>query len=785
MWHDLRFGFRQMRLRPGFHAVLILTFALGIGLNTALFTVVNALLLRALPGYQTDRLVTIWQRHGPLDRDHSVNGDTVRLWRARATSFERIEAGAFDKFNLSGVDIPEVVPAADVTAGYFQLYRAQALRGRTFLPGDDSPGRNHVAVLDHALWKRKFGGDPKVVGSTLHLDRKAYLVVGVMPPEFHPLGPGTVSLYLPLAMDELAAWDFWTVARLAPGISLERARAEMAAVTDPARKGFEAHVVPLREMAQRGIRGGVLSLFAAVAVVLLIASANTANLLLARVSFRAREFAMRLTLGANPWRLARQLITEGLTVAAAGGIIGAILGDWGLRLLIRSNPRVLPRLEEVSIDSRVIAFAAGVTLLSALLATLSPVLSLVRHDLDPLFRPGGRGNALVVSEIALTFVLVSASLLLLQSFRRLAHGELGYDHRNLLSLDISSPAPPDSDGAALPELYRRIVARLQALPGVRAVELATHPPIGGVGITFPVLVAGRPTPAPETPEAHTSIVSPGYFAALRIPIRRGRAFTVEDRRGSLPTVIVNDAIARRFFSGADPVGQKLLINTFDPNITTLGQPKPREIVGVVGDVKEESLKDPAPLQIYVPLDQNPISFVSILIRTAGDPAALTLAAQREIAREDKDLPASDVRPMEAKISATLAAPRQTTALFGGFAALALVLAAMGVYGVLSYAVTRRAREIGIRMALGASPGGVLGLVLGQSLRHAAWGIAIGWALVFTGERWFESRLFGIRVTDPLTLVAVSLGILGLATAAALVPARSAARVDPMAVVRTE
>jgi putative ABC transport system permease protein len=784
MWLDLHFAWRQIRGAPANSLIVILTFAAAIGLNTALFSAVEALLLRTLPGFETGRIVTLWARKRGIELD-TVEGTTVREWRARSRSFERIEAGVLEPFNLTGVDPAEVVQGAAVTAGYFRLYRVQANHGRTFLPDEETPGRNHVAVLDDAFWRRRFAADPQIVGRTIRLDRENYVVAGVMAPDFHPFGPNNVQVYIPLAMEELPAWSFWTIARLRPGITLDQARAEMSG---------QARVVPLREMVQRDVRAGLLALFAAVVLVLLIACANIANLLLARASSRMREFATRLALGANRWRLIRQMSTEALLLAVAGGTAGLLLAAAAVRGFMAWNPGGIARLDEVRIDTGVVAFTAAATIGAGILAALGPLIAVLRHAPGYTLQQGGRtirGSReqrrwramLVVAEIALALILVSASSLVLQSFERQRRAERGYDPAHLLALAISAPVPDGSDGAPLVALYRRILDRLGHLPGVESAAMATRLPIGGVGIGFPVAVEGRPAPPRSTPEAQTSVVTPEYFHSLRIPLLQGRAFDSRDRRGSQPVVIVSEMVVRRFFAGQNPIGQSIGIQTWDANITRMGTSVARQIVGVVGDVRQDDLADKHPLQMYLPIEQNPISFVSIVLRAAGDPLGLAPTVQREIAREDPDVPVSDMKSMETRLQNTLATPRQVTGLFSGFALMAMTLAVLGIYGMLSFVVSSRTNEIGIRMALGASPARVVTLVLRESLGLAAWGVGLGAAASIVCQRWLASRLLAAGTPDPVLLGTVCCGVILLAVAAAMLPARAAAQVDPVSALR--
>jgi putative ABC transport system permease protein len=798
MWNDVYFAMRLIRSRPGFSALVILTFALGIGLNTALFTVVNSLLLRSLPGYQTDRLGTLFEQKRNGDPDNP-NGETVRAWRTQMKSFEQIEASVQEPMNLTNVGPAEVVTASPVTAGWFHVFRASAILGRTFLPNEDKPGNSQVAVLDYDYWKRKFGGDTKVVGRTLLLDNQSYQVVGVMAEDFHPSGTHLVNIYLPLVMEELPAWGFHMIARLRWGVNLESARAEISAIahaaqsSNPDKKGIEIGVMRLRDAAQREIRTGLLTLFTAVVLVLLIACANIANLLLARSSFRTSEFAVRLALGAGRLRLARQLITEGLLFAALGGALGAVLASWAMSLIVASKPNLIPRLEEVHIDGTVWAFSAALALIAGLLAALGPAISVMRHDLRQSLQGSGSrsttsqhrpARVLVVAELMATFVLLAASALALQSFRHLTRTDPGYKPQNLLTFFVSVPVPAGSGGRSALALFKRITSRLEKLHGVRSAALTSSLPIGGITMMLPVRVLGR---AQETskPEAYTMVVSSEYFRTIGIPLHRGRFFTPRDRDGSLAAVVINESLARRFFPGENPIGQKLLVHMFDPNLTSMGKLSEREIVGVAGDVMHDEPRSAAQFEIYLPLDQNPLSFACVAVRTASDPAALAAIVQKEVAEEQRDLPVSDIKPMDARIQETLSNPRNAATLFSGFALLAITLAILGIYGVLSYAVALRTREIGVRIALGASPNGILALILKESLKLAAGGMALGIIAVAAMSRFVEAQLFGIHATDPSTLTLVSLALVALALAASAIPARIASRVDPMVALRSE
>ncbi|MGH9722915.1 MAG: ABC transporter permease, partial [Bryobacteraceae bacterium] len=546
MRHDVSYAVRQIRLHPVPAALVVLAFALGIGLNTALFTLVNSILLRSMPGSDNGRVVAIWERT-PRAEFSSVSGEAIREWRSQAKSFEAIEAYTLEPVNLTGVDPPEVLSVLEVSASYFQLLRAQPALGRAFRQGEDQPGAPRLAVLSHDFWQRRFGAGRTVLGRTITLDRSPHVIVGVMPAGFRPAGPET-AVYLPLVMEEKRAWSFWVIARLNPGVSLAMAQSEMNVVASrmraagPAgRRDVSIGVLPIQELWVKDFRAALWLLMGATGLVLLIACANIANLLLARGASRAREFAIRLAVGASRGRLVRQLTIEGLLLALVGGAFGLLLAQWTITAIVRLGVEGLPLFEDPRLDVSVFAFAASVSLLTGIAASAGPAFAATRreHTASRFGRQVRPARLLVVSEFAIAFVLAVSATLLVRSFTRLEGIDLGFDPQRLLTMQLSLPPSPQNDGRPMAALYNRILERIQRTAGVEAAAAATRLPVGGVGITLETRVANR---AAEESKDHiatqASIVSTGYFATLRIPIRRGRLFNPHDRRGSTEAVII-------------------------------------------------------------------------------------------------------------------------------------------------------------------------------------------------------------------------------------------------------
>jgi putative ABC transport system permease protein len=799
IWQDLRYGARMLRKDPVFTFIAIATLALGIGGNTAIFSVLNAALMRPLPGYQTDRLVII--REKTLYQEYyDVPGDTIREWRKQAQSFEQIEAGNFWSCNVAGTP-PESAQAVITTAGYFSLYRVRALLGRLLSQDDERPGRNRVAVLDYEYWRRRFGGDLQAVGRTIRIDKIDYLIAGVVPEDFHPLGRGRVSFYLPLVFEENSNVGFWAVARLNPGVTIDQASAEMAVISrrlemaDPKDKqGVGTHVVSVLETWVENVRSLLMLLFGAVTVVLMVACVNVANLLLARDATRRQEFAIRLALGASRLRLARQMAVESLLLALIGGGLGLLMAVCLMPLLARLNLLNIPRLDEISIDPAVLAFNLMAALLTGLLCAIGPALAAARQDVNRALEARGRGfssrngarKALIVAEIALTFALVYAAGLLGQSFARMRRVALGYDPRNVLTFLLTLPETTDPTGRQIVASYDRIAERIRHLPGVESVGIACGLPTGGGAFNMDVKVEGRPLP-PHNGEANVplSVVSGEYLRLMRIPVLQGRLFDERDDLDHPYTAIISQSVARRFFPGQNPIGQRLMIDRLDPNIREDSKSViAREIVGVVGDIKRTSVTDDG-LELLVPYRQNGVRFTAMAVRTSGDPLRLLSAIQREVAQEDKDLPVVDVKTLEERTSTFTAQVQPGVIMFSAFAALALLLSAVGIYGVMAYAVTQRRREIGVRMAMGAQTADVLRLIIGQGIRLTLRGVAIGVVLAIATTRLLAGLLYGVSAADPTTIALATAVAIAVALMACYLPARRATKVDPLVALKYE
>jgi predicted permease len=800
IWQDLRYGARMLRKDRVFTFIAVATLALGIGGNTAIFSVLNAVLMRPLPGYQTDRLVII--REKTLYHEYSGSpGATVREWRKQARSFEQIEVGTFWSCNVAG-DPPESVQAVITTAGYFSLYRVHALLGRLLYQDDERPGRNRVAVLDYEYWRRRFGGDPQTVGRTIRIDKIDYLIAGVAPEDFHPLGRGRVSFYLPLVFEENSNLGFWAIARLKPGVTIDQANAEMAVISrrlemaDPEEKqGVGTHVVSALETWVENVRSILMLLFGAVTVVLLVACVNVANLLLARDAARRQEFAIRLALGASRLRLARQMAVESLLLALIGGGFGLLMAVCLMPLLARLNLLNIPRLDEVSIDPAVLACNLLAALLTGSLCAIGPALAAARQDVNRALEARGRGfsarngarTALIVSEIALTFALVYAAGLLGQSFARMQRVALGYDPRNVLTFVLTLPETTDPTGRQVVASYDRIVERIRRLPGVESAGIASSLPTGeGGGLNMDVKVEGRPLP-PHNGEANVTlrVVSEEYLRLMRIPLLHGRLFDERDDLDHPYTAIISESVARRFFPGQNPIGQRLLIDQLEPNVREDSKGViAREIVGVIGDIKETSVTDKG-MELLVPYRQYGIRFTAMAVRTSGDPFRLLSAIQREVAREDKDLPVVDVKTLEERTSTFTAQIQPSAIMFSAFAALALLLSAVGIYGVMAYAVTQRRREIGVRMAMGAQEADVLRLIIGQGIGLTLRGVAIGVALALATTRLLAGLLYGVSAADPTTISLATALAIAVALMACYLPARRATKVDPLVALKAE
>ena len=802
---DLRFARRVLAKSPGFTAIAALTLALGIGANTAIFSVVNGVLLRQLPYGDPDGLVMLWQTKERTDRGSFSPADYLDVARD-SRSFAGLAGFTSRDYNLIGEGVPERIDGLSVSGSFFDVLGVKARWGTGFTHGPEGAGAE--VVLADGLWQRRFGGDPAVVGKTVKLSGDAYTVVGVLPAGFRFAPEHAADVFVrgkedipapPTPMDEDVKtvrglhW-FGVIGRLAPGVSLASARAEvdgigrrLSAAYPDSNASRNLLTVLMHEELVGNLRPALLTLLAAVGLVLLIACTNVANLLLARTLARGRELAIRSTLGAGPFRLLRQLLAESFLLALVGGGLGLLLGYWGVAALVRLAPPDLAGIADLVLDGRVLAFTAAVSVASVFAFGLVPAWLLSRPSSQEALKEGGRTTAgrrtgvlrslLVVAETALALVLLVGAGLLVRSFVALQAVDPGFDPDGLLTFRVAVPQSKYAEPAQVAAFYSQALDRLRALPGVESAGAVLTLPFSGSAAALTFSVEGRPDPpAGEENVAGFQVASADYFATLRIPLVAGRALLPGDAQGGQQVVVINQAMAHRYFPDEDPVGRRF---TFGDAT----EAKWMTIVGVVGDVRHFALDQPVRPEAYVPFTQDPWPFATFALRTHGDPMALGEATRRAILEVDKEQPVSDLRPMTDYLAQSVAQRRFVMTLIAIFAALAAALAALGIYGVIAYAVTQRTHEIGIRMALGAGKRMVLGDVLGRGMALAGIGVAIGAAAAFAATRLVASQLYGVGAADPATYVGVSLLLGGVALLASLLPARRAARVEPMVALR--
>ncbi len=808
LFQDLRFAFRMLRKSPGFTTVAVLTLALGIGANTAIFSVVYTVLLKALPYPQADRLVMVYENvrlpNYQNDRNE-VSPGNFSDWTKQNTVFENVAAYRNRSFNLTGTGEPLRIEGELVTTNFFTTLQIEPLIGRAFVPEEDRPGASHVVVMADSLWETSFGSDPQILGKKLLLDGETYEVIGVMPPGFH-FPDLDDQLWVPIALspaerENRGSHYLGVFARLNRGVTLQRAQAEMfviarhlTALYPNSNTGQTVNVIPLQEDLAGPVRPTLLVLWGAVGLVLLIVCANVANLLLARASVRQREVAVRLALGASRRRLLRQLLTESTLLALCGCAFGLVLARWGVSALKLLAAQRLPRTDEFSLNVYVLVFTFAIAILVGLISGLAPALQTGRESVHETLKSSSRESAtgsrlrvrnlLVVAEIALGVVVVIGAGLLLRSFLRIEQAPLGFQPQGVLTFRAIPRGQRYSDVSQRSAFYQQAIERIDALPGVQSAAAVTFIPLtfarGSKGFT----IEGRPPIEPgQIPMAGYDVVTPGYFATMHIPLREGRDFSWSDTRGNQPVIIINEAMANKYWPQKDALGKRLRQggpdDNKDPWLT---------VAGVVGDIREfDPLTPPRPT-LYFPITQFPDPGGILrdwVVRTVGDPLSVASSIRTAIWSVDKDLPITRVRTMEEVRSLSIAAQRLNLLLFALFAALALVLATVGIYGVMAYSVAQRKREIGIRVALGARRNDVLKLVLAQGFRLAVLGLLLGVIAAFALTRLMASMIYGVSSTDATTFLTVALLLSFVALAACYIPSRRALRVDPMVALRYE
>ncbi len=808
MLQDLRYGVRMLLKRPGFTLVAVLTLALGIGANTAIFSVVNAILLRPLSYKEPDRLVLINHNYPKLDLKASVSAPGYAHYRDHAQSFESVAAVTNWNVNLTGDGEPERLQGMAVTSNFFSTLGAETARGRVFVPEEDQPGGNHVVILSDGLWRRRFGGDPALVGRSITLNGESSTIVGIMPPGFQfgsEFGQ-PAELWSPIAFtpqqlspNNLTNEYLGVIARLKPNVTFQQAQTEMDTIAANLRQqympGLDSNswglsLQFLHELVVGDIRPTLLVLLAAVCFVLLIASANVANLLLARAASRQKEMAIRVALGANRRRVVRQLLTESILLALVGGALGLLLAMWGVDLLVALNQTNIPRAAEIGLDGRVLAFTFGISLVTGLIFGLAPALHFSQSDFHGTLKEGGRSGAadarrrvrgvLVVAEMALALVLLIGAGLMIKSFMRLQQVDPGFRPQHLLSMQVTLPGYKYQEPAQLAAFDQQALEQIKALPGVQSVGATSILPMSGNNSSGSFRIEGRDVPQGEQPpHGDRWSASAGYFQTMTIPLVKGRYFGERDTADAPGVAIIDETMARKYWPNEDPLGKRITFEGGREN------PRYREIIGIVGHVKHNGLEGESRVQYYIPLAQRPTNNVYLVIRTANDPASLAGAVRGILRTLDKDLPVYKVTTMERLVADSMARQRFSMFLLGSFAVVALVLAAIGLYGVMAYMVTQRTHEIGVRMALGAQRRDVLKMVIGQGMLLSIIGVALGLVAAFALTRLMSSLLFGVSATDPLIFAAISLTLTSVALLACYIPARRATKVDPMIALRYE
>jgi len=801
---ELRQSVRSLLRHPSFTAVAVVTLMLAIGVNTTIFSFVNAVLLTALPFQQPQQLVSV-QRVVEPNGLRGIAGYQYLAWKEKNTSFDDIAAFSDNTFNLTGIGEPERISCAQVTASLFTTLKVQPLRGRFFLAEEDKPGTNNVAIVSERFWQHRFGRDEAVLQNTLTLDNKPYSIVGVMPASFR--FPGEFDVWLPMALDPVreTKGDFFslveTVGRLKPAATFAGAQTELSSIAQQAAEHMKepwpspVQVVPLHQQLVSGVRLTVLVLWGAVGLVMLIACVNVASLMISRTLARQREMAVRAAVGARRWQLIRQLLTESVVLGLAGGALGLLVAVWGTRAIARLVPEGLTSsvydLNNIRLDWRVFAFTLGLSVLTGIVFGLAPALTASKPDLNNALRQSRSFGLmsfglrsfrgwLVVVELALAVVLLLGAGLLVRSFNKLMAVDLGFDRENVLTFGVSLPRSKYPKPVQTDAFYKDLLQRLNALPGVQTTGTISHSPLHGHSMSaFMDIEGAAPFDRKKDPAIGVGVVDGEYFKTLRIPLLSGREYDARDGADSQKVAIVNQAFAKHFFPNGDAVGKRVGFACKESEGFC------RTIVGVVGNIRQESITDEAIPEMYVPYAQMPMNGTTVMLRSASDPLALVGAIRNEVLAIDKDQPIYEVKTLAQRVDEVSAVSRSLMVLLGSFALLAVVLGAVGIYGIVSYSVTQRTHEIGIRMALGARTRNVLSLIMKNGLTLVLTGIAIGIAGALAVTRFLTTLLFGVTPTDSVTFVVVSVVFFVIAIVASLIPAVRATRVDPLEALRYE
>lgn len=809
LFQDISFGVRIFLKKPGFTIAAILTSALGIGAATVIFCLVYSILLRPLPYRQTDELVMLWESNlQKAQLQALVSPPNFLDWREHNKVFVGLAATSFGSYTISGLDEPEIIPSSRVSANLFDLIGVSPVLGRAFTTDDEQQGRNQVVLLSYELWRRRFGSDSDIIGKTITLDNKTCFITGVMPPDFHfpewlaPAGAkstGRADIWLPLSFNPAqlrarAGRSLGVIGRLRPGVTLAQAQAEMQSIVSeleqryPDNTGYGINIVPLREQVVGTIKPALAIFFGAGGFVLLIACVNIANLLLTRSTSRQKEFAIRIAMGSSRYRLIQQLLVESVLLAFAGGIAGILLAYSGVRFIVASMGESLPRSGEIKVDLPVLGFTLLISALTGILFGLVPALQASKADFNEALKESSRSSTdpvgrnrlrrvFAVSEIAFALILLIGAGLMLKSFYRLVMINPGFKPENVITLRIVLPSTKYSETHQQVAFFNQLVDQIKSLPGVLSVGMTNNLPLSGMDMRFTFSIEGRQSVPAEDRSIQYHTVSPDYFHTLGIQLLEGRDFTEQDNQDAPGAVVINKTLARHFFPGETPIGQRLRIPYSKINI--------RQIIGVVEDVKHGNLNASSQAEVYVPYAQDPWPFMTLVIGTDADSTRSAAILKNKVWELDKDLPIESIRTMERILSDTVSRPRFYARLLGIFAALAVILATVGIYGVISCSVTQRTHEIGIRMALGAQQRDVLRLIVGQGMLLAFAGVAIGLVGAFSLTRLLSGLLYNVNPNDFATFAFTGVLLMSVASFASYMPARRAARLDPMIALRYE